>query len=424
MRKAIFIALLVSIFTQGHSQTTDTAQTNKALKIFVDCGFCDLDYLRQEVNFVDYVRDRNLAQLDIVGSQLSTGSGGTSYTLVFKGQKEFAGQYDTLKFSTQSYETDDGLRRKLVQHIKLGLMRYVMHTPYAEKLMITMPVDSTAKPAATQVKDPWHNWVFAVNFNTFANGQELVKYANYNGSFSATKVTPDWKIKLNMNYSLNKNSFIVGDTTIATSTESKSINGLLVRSISNHFSTGLSATVQTSTFSNLKLQENISPGIEYSIFPYSEATHRQIRFLYSVYGINTNCIDSTIYGNLNSLYFGESLNISANYKKPWGSLFFSVTGSHYFQDFTKNNLTAFTQLNINLFQGFTVNMFAQGSLVHDQLFLPANGASATDILLQVQALSSSYNYFFSVGFTYTFGSIFNDIVNPRYSSSSFNFTMN
>ncbi len=420
----VFTILLASMFLHGYAQNTDTNQSSKALHIYVDCGFCDLDYLRQEINFVNYVRDRNLAQLDIVGSSLSTGSGGTSYTLVFIGQKEFAGQKDTLKFSAQSYETDDGLRKKVTQYIKLGLMRYVARTPYADRLLISMPTDTNSKPAATQVNDPWKSWVFAVNANGFASGQELVTNSNYSAGFSATKVTADWKVKLNLSYSLNENSFIVGDSTIATSTKSESASALVVRSISNHFSAGLNTSVNSSTYSNIKLQENVGPGIEYSLFPYSEATHRQIRLLYSIYGINTQCIDTTIFGNINSLYFGESLTASATYKKPWGSLYFSVTGSHYFYDLTKNNLSAFTQLNINVFQGFTINLFAAGSLVHDQVFLPGAGASTADILLQVQALTTSYSYFFSVGFTYTFGSIYNDIVNPRYSQSSFNVTMN
>jgi hypothetical protein len=419
------LLFLYSFLPCNSQNTADTSSAKgKALNIFVDCSFCDLDYLRTEITFVDYVRDRKLAQVDIVGSSISTGSGGTRYTLVFLGQKEFAGQNDTLKFCTQSYETDDGLRKKITQTIKLGLIRYVAKTPFAYKMLITLPPDTCAKPAETPVTDKWRSWVFSLNGNSFLNGQELVSYANYSGNVSVSKVTPDWKFRLNAGYSLNKNSFTIGDSVVKTSTESSSLSVLVVKSISEHFSIGLNATINTSTFSNIKLSENISPGIEYSIFPYSEATHRQIRFLYSIYGVNTNCIDTTIYGNINSLLYGESLTATASYKMPWGSLVFSATGSHYFEDFSKNNLSVFTQLNLNVFQGFTVNLFAQGSLVHDQLFLPANGASGTDILLQVQALSTSYSYFASIGFTYTFGSIFNDVVNPRFAQSSYSISMN
>jgi hypothetical protein len=418
----LFFCSFLSCYSQNMADTSSAK--DKALHIFVDCGFCDLDYLRTEVTFVDYVRDRKLAQVDIVGSSLSTGSGGTRYTLVFIGQKEFAGQNDTLKFSTQSYETDDGLRKKITQTIKLGLIRYVAKTPYAYKLFITLPPDTCAKPVDVPVKDSWRSWVFSLNGNSFLNGQELVTYATYSGNISISKVTPDWKFRLNAGYSLNKNSFTIGDSVIKTSTKSESFNGLVVRSISDHFSAGLSATVNSSTYSNIKLSETFSPGIEYSIFPYTEATHRQIRFLYSIYGVNTQCIDTTIYGNINSLLYGESLTATASYKMPWGSVILSATGSHYFENFSKNNLSVFTQLNLNVFQGFTINLFASGSLVHDQLFLPANGASSTEVLLQVQQLTTSYSYFASIGFTYTFGSIFNDVVNPRFGQSSYSFSMN
>ena len=55
--------------------------------------------------------------------------------------------------------------------------------------------------------------------------------------------------------------------------------------------------------------------------------------------------------------------------------------------------------------------------IRDQLYLPAGSASTAEILLRQRQLETSYNYFVSFGFSYQFGSIFNNIVNPRFGNS-------
>ncbi len=430
MNKSILITclLLFATLVKGQSSSDTAVQKDKALNIFVDCAYCDMDYLRTEMTFVNYVRDRMEAQVDVIGSALQTGSGGTEYTFVFRGQKKFAGKSDTLKVCVKSYETAEGTRKSIAQLIKLGLARYVACTPYGCKLNISAELDTAKTITGTApVTDKWRSWVFSASANGFLNAQDLTKYSFIGGSLSATKITPEWKISLSVSAQYTNNSYIVPDSTITSSTKSQNFSFLYVKSMSEHFSWGLNIPVYTSTFSNIKLSETVAPGIEYSVFPYSQATHRLFRFLYSVYGVNNQYIDSTIYGKTKELLFGESLTASITYKEPWGSMNTSVTGSHYFYDFSKNNLSASVSLNLNIFEGFTLNLYGAAGLVHDQLFLPSGGASADEILLQVKQLATSYTYFTSVGFTYTFGSIFNNVVNPRYninSGNSFSFSMN
>jgi hypothetical protein len=42
--------------------------------------------------------------------------------------------------------------------------------------------------------------------------------------------------------------------------------------------------------------------------------------------------------------------------------------------------------------------------------------SLEEVLLQRRQLETGYSYFFSVGLSYTFGSIFTNVVNPRFGS--------
>jgi len=59
-------------------------------------------------------------------------------------------------------------------------------------------------------------------------------------------------------------------------------------------------------------------------------------------------------------------------------------------------------------------LYGQYSVVHDQLSLPKGDATTEQILLQRKQLETQFQYNASIGLTYTFGSIYNNIVNPRF----------
>jgi hypothetical protein len=56
-------------------------------------------------------------------------------------------------------------------------------------------------------------------------------------------------------------------------------------------------------------------------------------------------------------------------------------------------------------------------MIHDQLALRKGDLSQEDVLLHRKQLSTQYDYFGSIGLRYTFGSIFSNVVNPRFGSS-------
>jgi hypothetical protein len=65
----------------------------------------------------------------------------------------------------------------------------------------------------------------------------------------------------------------------------------------------------------------------------------------------------------------------------------------------------------------TVNLGGSYSFIHDQVSLRKGDASIEDVLLNRQELSTTFSYFTNFGVTYTFGSIYNNAVNPRFSGN-------
>jgi hypothetical protein len=117
------------------------------------------------------------------------------------------------------------------------------------------------------------------------------------------------------------------------------------------------------------------------------------------------------------------LTASIDVKQTWGSISSSLEGAAYVNDFTKKHLVFFNALDLRLFKGFSFFSFGQVSLLRDQLYLPRGNLSDQARLLRRRQLETSYNYFVQLGFSYSFGSIFNNIVNPRFGGTSGGFTI-
>ena len=62
----------------------------RAFSLFLDCRDldCESDFYRQEIAFVDHVRERMEADVHLLVTRQQTGSGGNAYTLAFYGQRD------------------------------------------------------------------------------------------------------------------------------------------------------------------------------------------------------------------------------------------------------------------------------------------------------------------------------------------------
>src|SRR5918992_5284784 len=65
-------------------QPAAPAQTQTRLRVFLDCD-CFSEYIRNEVTFVDYVRQRESADVHVLGQSRETGGAGREYNLNFVG---------------------------------------------------------------------------------------------------------------------------------------------------------------------------------------------------------------------------------------------------------------------------------------------------------------------------------------------------
>ena len=101
-------------------------------------------------------------------------------------------------------------------------------------------------------------------------------------------------------------------------------------------------------------------------------------------------------------------------KEKWGTVTSAFEAFHYFGDLQKNHLEVYTELSLRLFKGLSLSIYGDFTRIRDQLSLPKGEASIEEVLLRRTQLATGYNYYASIGFSYTFGSIFSNVVNPRF----------
>lgn len=418
LRKSIFsfilITVLIPAFGQEDSSAADTLRKN-AVKIFLDCRNCDMNYTRQEIPYINYVRDVHDAQVVILVSDQNAGSGGRQYTYTFHGQHEFGGMDDTLTYTSSPDATSTLIRQKRTDLLKMGLMRYVAKTPLFNEIEIS----HNEHLEAEEVIDRWNNWVFELSTEPQFETEETQKEMNLRNSIDITKVTSDIKLEMRMDHFYQQDKYIdypKTDSTVTStySTSSLRMNNLFVKSLNNHWSAGLKWELGSSTRENYNFRTEILPSIEYDLFPYSEATHRQLRFLYSAGYQYNNYLDTTVYNKMQEHLYLHSLGVAYQVQDKWGSVNVSLTGSNYFHDFTKRRIDLFTSLNIRVFRGLSLRIFGRVSHINDQLNLAKGEISEAERLLQLRELETKYRIDGGIEISYTFGSIYNNVVNPRF----------
>jgi hypothetical protein len=390
----------------------------EALRVFLDCNtFCDSDYLRREITYVNWMRDRQDADVHLLITSQGTGGGGQQYNLKYIGLKAFQGSDDEIRFSTRQSDTDDEVRRQLSQRIALGLARYVARGALADRLKVTYEAPEGAAATTQKPRDPWNLWVFTVGVNGNLFGESQSKSNSISGSLSARRVTEVWKFRSDFRGSRNNSEYTLSDSSVFKSnTSNYNLNTLLVRSLGEHWSIGLDASGQRSTVDNFDLFMKVAPGIEFDVYPYKESSKRQLVFVYSVGLAHANYRDTTIFNRLVETRPLHTLTTSLQATQPWGSINTSFTGSNYLDDWSKNRLSFSAGCNIRIVRGLSFDFFGSYSRVRDQLSLQKEGASNEEVLLRLKQLKTSYFYSAFMGLSYTFGSKFNNIVNPRFTS--------
>ena len=411
------------------SLTYSQINQDQKIKLFVDCSnsFCDMNYLKTQIKFVDYVLDHKAADIDLLITQQINGGGGTQFQLIFYGQNRFH-QVDTLQFNVKPNSTDFEVRDFLVKYIQIGLLPFISKTRAIENISIQLKdeskPDSANQSAAT--KDPWNYWVYKIGTNGNINTDANYKSMNYNANLSASRVTDKSKLSFNISAGKNKNTYQYFDSTttskIVVKNENYEFSHQLVKSVSEHWSIGYDLGVSRSTFNNYSLRTFLRPAIEYNIYPYKDVNNKLFTIRYGVDIINNQYFDTTLYFKTHETLPGQQLDLSLTYNQKWGTVNLFSSYHSFLTNLKQYNLSTGGGVSVRVSGGLSFNVFVFGNYLRDQIYLPKGQATFQDILTRQRQLATNFTLFSFFGVSYRFGSKLNNFVNPRFNGGGGNFS--
>ncbi len=327
---AVLLVLVCMLPPTALAQDPDPAaqSAEDELLVFLDCRFCDFDHFRREIPFVSWVRDRQDADVHVLVTLQITGGGGRLYTFALIGLRELAGRVDTLQYTSGNTDTSAEIRDGTVRVVKLGLVPFVATTSLRDLLDVTYRPPVIARPA-TQDGDPWNLWVFTLSVGGNVSGESERRSFSGNGSIRANRTAENVKIDLRLSGRASRSETDIPeqDTTFVNTQERYDFSGLLVWSLSDHWSAGIRTSALHNNFVNQDLTITAGPAIEYNIFPYAESTRRQLTLRYSI-GVSVFDYDElTVFNRTSEVRPTHRLEVGLSAQQPWGSLSASVTMS-------------------------------------------------------------------------------------------------
>ena len=159
MTKSILLIGLLLIVVGLTAQ--ERPEPKKQLYFFLECEACDFTFVRQELEFVSFVRDPKLGDVHILSSESGTGSGGRKHFIQFIGMNSLEGQNFDYEYLAEPSETEDETRKGLLKFIKAGILQYYSITGNMKQIEINLEVNNDVEMVGL-VEDPWKLWVFRI----------------------------------------------------------------------------------------------------------------------------------------------------------------------------------------------------------------------------------------------------------------------
>lgn len=430
---AIAAALVVILFRQLPAQTDSThnhapvktisadstltpatdSMSSGAPKLFLNCtGWCFEDYVKTELSFFNFVRDRFQADVQLLIIRQDTGSDGSLFTVNFLGQHQFQGMSDTLTFNLDQSASDEMIRSELAKVLQAGLVRFVAKTPLRSKMSFTFP--KREQSAISSIKDVWDYWTFTIGANGNTSGESNNRFIWLNSFLTVRRITNENKIIANGFFRRNSSEFTIDGEQYFAATDSYGANALYAHSLSDHWSLGGLYIGEHSVFRNINFSHRIAPIIEYNVFPYTENTYRQLRISYEAGAQQLNYLEETVFSRMQELRPYQRLAVSLDLTQQWGTIYTGVKSTNFIDNFSQYRVTFDTQLSLRLAEGLSIQLYGSAALIQDQISLAKSDLNTTTVLLQGRQLPTSFSYWAYFGINYTFGSIYNSIVNTRF----------
>ncbi|HET9960079.1 MAG TPA: hypothetical protein VFQ61_36555 [Polyangiaceae bacterium] len=389
-----------------------TSRGEPAPKLFLSCGKdCFEPYLRQELSYFDFTRDPYLADITVVIVRQPSGSAGERFTVTLTGRG--VRPSGAKSFSVAAGTPVHAARQALLQLILRRLLEELAGSEHETAFRLELPRRNGA--VLSTLADTWDYWVISPELRGEGEGGSGFYFFQGVGALTLRRITSLSKLRWRTSYTRRWSGFLLEDgSRIRGDTHGWDSRLIYARSLGERWALGGVVTGRTSEFENLEGHVHGGPLLELNLFPYAENVTRQLRFAYQTGAWGNWYIEPNRARAIRELRPYHAVSIIADLNQRWGSVQW-VGQLNSFVDRPKAfRLSSGTVFSLRLFEGFSVQTEGKIAWVRDLINLRGRPINDQELLLWTAEQPTGYTFEVKFGVSYTFGSIHNTIVNPRF----------
>jgi len=377
------------------------------VRVYVEGWVEDFNYLRRSINYINFVNDPKLADIQVIANGLQLGGGGYKYYLNFYSGSERDQSDFKLSFVHNPGDTDDMDRTRFRKILEIGLMHYLGETPVLDRMNIGYEGDAGDSVSVSDTrtgKDPWDSWVFRA---TTAGGLDLEQSKtsySFSGSLQADRLTETWLIRNYLSYQYSTRTYRKSESEIYKSVNQvEYLSSRVAYALNKHLSAGIYFYQNSSTYINTDFLLSAKPAIEYNFFDWKDADHKIFTIGYCLGPAYYNYRDTTFLDKMEDRLLEHDLSLELEIIKPWGEIQAAIEYEGFLSDLRNFNLSAEADFSIRISKGLAVNLELYAESVHNQLYLPKEEVSLEELLLNSRKLPTTFQLGGEIGLRFYFG---------------------
>jgi hypothetical protein len=251
MKPLNYLMFLMFLFSNLLVNGQNYSEGKESLYFFLDCHDCDFTFVRQELPFISFVRNPQLADVHILSSESRTGSGGRKYFLNFIGMNGLTGKNADYEYLSGQSETDDDVRRGLLKIIKTGILHFYSITGRLNNIEIELEKHETEEAVASG-DDPWKLWIINIDAGSDFEKEESQNEYAFNSEIEIEKVTEAWKTNFELSYETEQENYFDDGEKISNNQYQIEFSGNYIKSLNSRWSAGIFGGYYSQTYFYIK----------------------------------------------------------------------------------------------------------------------------------------------------------------------------
>lgn len=393
-------------------------------------------YLRTVFPYVNYTDRPSDCDVRIQLTEEPAGNGSYRYVLFFYGEKQFAGQNDTVFCIIPPLVSNRLLADQMVQTLKQGLLPYLLQTPWADQIKVTFGGEAE-NPLFRSYwnRSTWYLSAEGSFRNIRAQSKSTDQGFNSLEHLRANTVQlmaawwnigQQWRFESDLRFQyqktdlLSESSFLMMRSLDEISTVNARVAA--VRRLSEHWSAGVQAYWNGSQTLSVPFSSNtlFTGGLEYNVFRYRDFFRRRLIAAYylrspayTAYPKSNRGVAADHFSHILYIRYAQRFKRSWVELAPGGSLRFSRRFWNVWE--TGAQVTGGVELRRNFF----INVSGTFMRTNDR---GLQSFSSTLPAIYTNAARETYHSI-RIGFIYVLGSGYRNILNPGFYPLSDNITL-